>query len=225
MLQTQVHLNVLNVTVTGDGWRGQYSMVTLPTNVHEKVEECRILEAIWRSFSPWITVFTTLQGWSPNSSSHGSGVPFQRCISLHPAWWHHCFYVAPFSKKMQMIVFSNANESKLIFWVVCARFPEGDRELWKPCSNSVTVKLWHKRLFVYFCWVIQRVTESHFLHVNFLKESARHVFLVEMFGSAYAKYYNIQALMSFVFFPFISSYPQEAFTFATKPHNSISEII
>lgn len=45
-----------------------------------------------------------------------------------------------------------------------------------------------------------------------------------MFGTAYPKYCIIQAVMCFVF-PFISSYPQEAFTFATKAHNSIPEII
>lgn len=96
-------------------------------------------------------------------------------------------------------VIPNDNESKRIFWVVFTRFPEGDRELRKPCSNSVTVKLWHKHLFIRFCWVIQRETESHFLHVNFFKRSARHVFLEEMFAAVYAKYYNIQTLTSFVF--------------------------
>lgn len=130
-----------------------------------------------------------------------SKVPFQRrAASLHtPLGGIVVFHVAPFSQKMQMSVISNDNESKLLFWVACARFPVGDREPRKPCSNSVIVKLWHKRLFSRFCWMIQRVTGSQFLHVNFLKESTRRVFLEEMFGAAYAKYYNIQALMSFVF--------------------------
>lgn len=45
-----------------------------------------------------------------------------------------------------------------------------------------------------------------------------------MFGTVSAKYYNIQALMPFIYFPFISCYPQEAHTFVTEPHK-IYEII
>lgn len=193
---------MLNVTVTGSEWRwtsssGHTTGWCLSSEWHHPVGQSSRshLEKFLLILN--YMFFKTLQGWSSDSSSHSSAPRFHfKDVFLHPAWWHCCFSCGPILPENAN---SNNNESKLLFWAVCARFPVGDREPRKPCSNSVIVKLWHKRLFTRFCWVIQGGTGSQFLHVNFLKESTRHLFLEEMFATAYVKYYNIQALMSFIF--------------------------
>lgn len=134
------------------------------------------------------------------------------------------FHVAPFFWRMQMSVISNDSESKLS--ELCVPGSQwGGRELWNPALilslSEFDISDCSRRL----CWVIQRITGSQFLHVNFLKESARHVFLKGMFGAAYAKYYNTPAVMSFVFLllsPFIHGRP---LPLPPEPRNSISEII
>ncbi len=179
-------------------------MVRLPTSVREAVAGRQNSRSHLQKFLLLLNYrfFKTLQGWSSYSSSHWSAPKFHFYDVLHhftPRLVASFFMWPHFLGKCKCILFQMTTKVNF-FSELCvpgSLWGTGSRE--KPCSNSVIVKLWHKQLFSCLCWVIQWVTGSQILHVNFLKESTRHVFLEELFATAYAKYYNSQAVMSFVF--------------------------